>query len=206
MSDLERPIGGGIENILAETQRINSLRRYLEQARLRARQTGRSVLEVVRSDLERVAGGRFHQLFAPTRYEEIASRLKVVTSYLFPVPDVGNLIYYPQRRMAISPLLSEGTTVNLSPLLGLLLETFMKNPAAVYTTAELASLIQETLGQAPTLNESNRMQVLIHRLRGSLGEVVLEKRSGRYFGHRLIHTTPAGYTLVPNPHMLNLSR
>lgn len=187
--------GEEIERILEE-QRIKALHDYLKLVKTRAQQTGDSVLEIIGSDLADATNGRIG--LRPRDREKLPEPKAITTVYSFSTPH-GNLIYYPQRRIAVSPLLPEGNIVNLSQLRGLLLKTFIQNPAAVYTTAELTSLIPE-LGQAPTPNESNRTGVLIYRLRRNLGEDVSEKVGGRYFGRRLIYTTPAGYTLVPNLH------
>lgn len=118
--------------------------------------------------------------------------------YSFSTPYGGDLIYYPQKRTATSPFLPEGVLVQLSPLEGLLLETFMRDSTAVHTPAKLISLMRENLSQALVPNESNRVGVTIHRLREKLGDTALNNK-GRFSTFRLIHTTPMGYTLVPNP-------
>lgn len=196
MPRFERLPREGIEGILAEKARERALLHYLELVKLKAQRTKSSVLEIIGSDLERATNGLIglrHREKPP----EPKTEPKAITVYSFPTPYGGDLIYDPQRHTAVSPLLPEGTPVHLSPLEGLFLETFMKDPTAVHTIDELAFLLRENLSQAPVSDESNRVKVNIFRLRKKLGEPA--RKNGVHFAqHCLIHTTPRGYSLVLN--------
>lgn len=194
MPRFERLRGAGIEQVIAEELRRKALHHYLRLARLRAQKTGESVVEVIESDLghkkKDKTNGHPRRLFAPMRSEEnITAPEATVSSYVFSVPDIGNLTYYPQRHMASSPLLPEGTLVHLSPLVGFLLEVFMVNPAVVISMDKLTSLIQKRFAEAPIPEKSDRVRVAIHRLRKKLGDAA---------PFSLIHTIGNGYSLVPN--------
>lgn len=189
MSGFERLAGKVIGEIPAEeATRRGVLRRYLELAKSEARRTNCPVQEIIKSDFALTTIGRIRQLFTPMEPKEC----------VFSAPGIGDLVYYPQRRIAVSPLLPEGTLVELSRLDGLFLETLMQDPTAVYTTAEFTSLLRQNLSEAPVLMESNRAAAHVSRLRKALGDGILGKNAGKYSRHRLIHTTPAGYSLVPN--------
>lgn len=190
MSEFDRSARKGTGEILAEkATRRGVLRRYLELAKLRAQETNRPVQEIIESDFALTTIGRIRQLFTLMEPKE----------YVFSAPGIGDLIYYPQRRMAVSPLLPEGTLVELSRLDGLFLEILMRDPTAVHTTAELTSLLRQNLSEVPVLMESNRAAAHISRLRKALGDGILGKKAGRYSKHHLIHTTRVGYSLTSSP-------
>lgn len=65
MPRFERLTEVGIEKIFTEEARRRAFRRYLKLAELRAQEKGRSVLEVIESDLGHETGGypRRHCLF-----------------------------------------------------------------------------------------------------------------------------------------------
>lgn len=164
-----------LEEIFSEESRKEALRRYLELVKLRAQQIGGSVLEIIGSDLADATNGRIGLRHREKPPEPKTEPEAVLPKYSFSTPYGSDLIYDPQRRIAVSPLLPEGTLVQLSPLQGLFLETFMQNPTAAYTQAALTSLLNKTLSQAPVPNESNRASVLIGRLRRKLGEPVIRE-------------------------------
>lgn len=185
------------KEILLEQPREEALARYLRLAELAAAQTGKPILEIIEADLAKKieSDGKILISF-PQLLEAVTARYTFSTPY-------GNLVYYPSRHQAISPLLPKGTFVQLSPIESLFLEALMTNPSAWHRSCELHSLLQREFNETPGPIFSNRVNMAIYRLRKKLGDYNLGSK-GQDYVFRLIHTaTPGlsffGYSLTPHP-------
>lgn len=193
----EQLIPTDAEEILLEQSRKEALARYLRLAELAAAQTGKSILEIIKADLaEKMESDGKILISFPQLREAVTARYTFSTPY-------GNLVYYPSRHQAISPLLPNETFVQLSPIEGLLLEALMIDPGAWHTSNKLHSLFKREFNEAPGPIFSNRVNVAIHRLRTKLGDHNIGPNTHNYM-FRLIHTaTPGlgffGYSLTPHP-------
>lgn len=183
----EQRIPTGTEKDLLEQSKGKALAFYLRLAKWAAIQTGKPIHEIIETDLARL----LHAINSEP----------VAVNYTFPTP-YGDLVYFPKRRQAISPLLPNGTFVGLSPNECLLLETLISNPHAQHTHWELHLLLQRKFNETPRPITSNRVDAALCRLRGKLGDNNIGKKGA---GHkfRLIHSANTtrfpGYSLTPHP-------
>lgn len=186
----------------SEQSRKRVLAYYLRLVESEATQTGKSIFEIIETDLAEKKEKDGEILIPFLQLPRATNPETVTVCYTFSTP-YGNLVYYPSRHQAISPLLPNGTFMQLSPIEGLLLEALMIDPGAWHTSNEFHSLLRREFNEAPGPIFSNRVNVAIHRLREKLGDHNIGPNGHNYM-FRLIHTaTPGlgffGYSLTPHP-------
>lgn len=97
---------------------------------------------------------------------------------------LGEMIYYPEGRTALSPLVGEPT--QLTRTQGIIFEALMTKPESTVTYEELAMTIWNV--QKPNPIDIHRMHIYVSRLRVILGDKPILRSHHTNF--QLIHTVP----------------
>lgn len=156
---------------------------YYDSVQTRAQNTGRNIFEIIGQDFAQEAANHA-SISNGTQNGKEHGEDEAPLSFSTPY---GELLYFRNRGLAVSPLQPKGTFVELTPTEGRILEQLLGRPSMVHSARILCEFTE--------LADDVLLKTHVSHVRSKLGDII----KGKGTTHKLIFNIPSrGYTLVPH--------